>query len=130
MNETVTVTLTEFLLERIAEDEESLPCENCGRPVEPDGPREDGDFGHVAAALRADDPEAQEFWADPCPSPEPTRRALAECEAKRRIVEECQRILGVKWWEYEDAPGLADSVLSSLALPYAGHPDYRDEWRP
>jgi hypothetical protein len=41
-------------------------------------------------------------------------RVLAECESKRRIVTECG-------WE---------TVMRHLALPYADHPDYRDEWRP
>jgi len=45
-------------------------------------------------------------------------RVLAECEAKRRLI-----ALGEKdsYW---------DDVLRLLALPYADHPDYRDEWRP
>jgi Family of unknown function (DUF6221) len=46
-------------------------------------------------------------------------RVLAECAAKRRLLE---------------AAGVADGatrelLLRSLALPYAGHPDYREEWR-
>jgi hypothetical protein len=62
-------------------------------------------------------------------------RVLAECEAKRRIVQRAQfaaeagqsaRTTGV-----EDAIDLTlDSVMELLALPYADHPDYREEWRP
>jgi hypothetical protein len=51
-------------------------------------------------------------------------RLLAECEAKRRIVEEIE---GTR------APATYTTrlltILMHLALPYADHPDYRDEWR-
>ena len=46
-------------------------------------------------------------------------RVLAECESKRRILEQQQSQPGG-----EEAPG-----LRLLALPYADHRDYRDEWR-
>lgn len=62
-------------------------------------------------------------------------RVLAECEAKVRIVEQ-----GL---EAEDAGEQAvqtpteygrtiayEDVLRALALPYADHPEFRDEWRP
>ena len=44
-------------------------------------------------------------------------RVLAECEAKRQIVQNAQD------------PG-DDLFVAILALPYADHPDYREEWRP
>ncbi len=47
-------------------------------------------------------------------------RVLAECRAKRALVE---GVGGVDPLAY-------DLVLRSLALPYADHPDYREEWRP
>ena len=47
----------------------------------------------------------------------PPRPRAAECEAKRRIVENAQD------------PG-DDLFVAILALPYADHPDYREEWRP
>jgi hypothetical protein len=64
-------------------------------------------------------------------------RVLAECGAKRRIVElvtEEQPLDQGHWeghgsgerWVADHAP----EVLRLLALPYAGHPDYRAEWRP
>lgn len=52
-------------------------------------------------------------------------RVLAEVEAKRRIL--------TAYENYDrEAPELdvPDSVIRLLALPYAGHPDYRKEWRP
>ena len=55
----------------------------------------------------------------------PYRRVLAECEAKRRIVE---------WWmagrDGDESGYDTHRLLTALALPYADHPDYRQEWRP
>jgi len=52
-------------------------------------------------------------------------RILAEVEAKRRIVDRATYM-----GEAEDRMGgYADEFLSLLALPYADHPDYRQEWR-
>jgi hypothetical protein len=56
-------------------------------------------------------------------------RVLAEVDAKRRILDWCARI---------DPPyglggilaGQARRILRWLALPYAGHADYRPEWAP
>lgn len=45
-------------------------------------------------------------------------RVRAECDAKRRIVEEF------------DATEDHGYLCRLLALPYAAHPDYRQEWRP
>lgn len=45
-------------------------------------------------------------------------RVLAECETKRRLIE-----LGDKDSYWVD-------VLELLALPYADHPDYVEEWKP
>ena len=56
-------------------------------------------------------------------------RVLAECEAKRRIVEMAWDHLGDDeyGWGMEEAKR---QILAELALPYASHPDYREEWRP
>jgi len=64
-------------------------------------------------------------------------RVLAEVEAKRRILEEAS---GADWLpanarddEPEYAYGIArawNDALKLLALPYADHADYREEWRP
>jgi hypothetical protein len=68
-------------------------------------------------------------------------RVLAECEAKRRIVaihardygHECpgegeDPIMIPAGWYGSDGCRDCD-VLRLLALPYASHPDYREEWR-
>lgn len=90
------MNLADFLLARIAEDEAMARADLALRFVPSLEPRIMGTGG------------------------EPTDRArvLAECEAKRRIVE---------WDEVqlEEHP-----VLRFLALPYADHPDYREEWKP
>jgi len=99
------MTLVEFLLARIAEDEEQV---------------RDGTAGIIALSLAS--------------------RVLAECEAKRRIIEAWQR-------EDDDDSVAANeviaekrvsrqvtlwAVLKELAKPYAGHPDYAPDkwWRP
>jgi hypothetical protein len=62
-------------------------------------------------------------------------RVLAECEAKRALVELLEhqsRLIE----EAEDTGDLDPNsldpyrALGLLALPYDDHPDYRDEWRP
>lgn len=75
-------------------------------------------------AFRAIDHEARHAanW-DP-------KRVLAECDAKRRIIAACSAVLAVRDWEYDDAPSLAEETLKLLALPYAGRPGYRAEWKP
>jgi hypothetical protein len=53
-------------------------------------------------------------------------RVLAECESKRRIVEMMRASYSendVEYWALHDA-------LQLLALPYASHPDYDENWRP
>src|SRR5690554_2129997 len=99
--------LTKFLLERITHDERAARAlaEHDRRPV-------------LSLALTVNHPE----------------RILLECEAKRRIVEEVGVIRGQKYGQ----PGTSrltlnhslDRILRLLALPYADHEDYRDEWRP
>jgi len=121
------MALTEFLLARITEDEfagthfEQMPAQWTTLTVYP----HDGEPIPVKAAMFA------------------STRILAECEAKRRIVD---MAIGV-----EDHRSAAESleygndlhaipvaqavdetmidVLQYLAAPYADHPDYREEWR-
>lgn len=53
---------------------------------------------------------------------------LADIAAKRRIIEQWLGEDSHGWHKgYEDA--IAD-VLRLLALPFAGHPDYREAWKP
>ena len=86
------------------------------------------------------------FTADPVPTLQAQHiarhdpaRVLAEVDAKRRILNECAYWIG-KINESATAkypyPNLAERgevvlpVITLLGLPYAEHPEYRDEWRP
>ena len=96
MTRMTATVLTEFLLARIAEDEYAF------RWLSTDGPP-----GVFIQNVKVDG-----------------RRLLAECEAKRRIVEdEPLRLAGDRHSQWE-------RTLRTLAAIYADHPDYRDEWKP
>ena len=108
------MTLTEFLLARIAEDEAVAR-----------------DAGNSATWVRDNLPLATPIslvihaiqW-------EPTR-VLADCESKRRIIVRAQRAEALVGW-HPHGQGAASAMrgtLRDLALPYAGHADYREEWR-
>jgi hypothetical protein len=103
MSDTRTMTLTDFLLARIAEDEA------CADGLEWD----DGNPVHQTA------------------------RVLAECEAKRQIVEHADTVSSMdrqiesEWGTRSSVPWDEDEgirLLRLLALPYADHPDYDPKW--
>lgn len=123
------MTLTEFLLARVAEDEaDARLAVRCHEPGEPWGwDTVPGDGLHIAR------------W-DPA-------RVLAECEAKRRIVElhtvdgtvrlrsTDEKVYVCRTCSLEDEPPSGPmewpcDTLRALAAVYADHPDYRDEWKP
>ncbi|MBX6371519.1 MAG: hypothetical protein IRZ02_04600 [Acidothermus sp.] len=56
-------------------------------------------------------------------------RILADCEAKRRMLARLQT-LARAWWTTTRAADEARSIIREMAVPYAGRPGYRDEWRP
>lgn len=105
--------LADFLLARIAEDEAVA--------------RQAVDYWSGDAASQ---PEYDHITLhDPA-------RVLAECEAKRRIVE---RYLDVKAYvdrgnydvdEYAAELSGLETALEFLTAPHADHPDYREEWKP
>lgn len=108
-NDTQVLTLTDFLLARIAEDEAGAMRRERRTVVDGSG-------------LLAD---AWSVVGD--------RRVLAECEAKRRIV---GMYVGPTE-DDEGNPyavgGYGEAWLDAirfLALPYADHPDYNPDWRP
>jgi hypothetical protein len=118
------MTLAGFLLARIAEDE-----------------------AHARVGVILDDGHASRLITDPGTDREwvttfDDARVLTECEAKRRIVEMSAEATAHEVegdWEhgyspetrhrYTDQPYIGDKILRALALPYASHPDYREEWR-
>lgn len=67
-------------------------------------------------------------WADNPECAEDPARVLREVEAKQAIVdyESDGHLRGL----HIDAWGIWRDQLKSLAAVYAGHPDYREEWRP
>ena len=110
---TTAITLTDFLLARITEDEAEAQTEGIREPTTCEPVVLDFD-GTVAMIV----------------SP---ARVLAECEAKRRIVERAHRASSAFNQSINPTTsGVAmtmDLVLAALALPYADHPDYREEWK-
>lgn len=97
----------EFLLARIAEDEAvaRVAIAENGGDLDSPGPKD--------WELHADD-----YYPTVDISP---ARVLAECEAKRLLVE-----YEAQWHD----PLIPSFVLRVLVLPYADHPDYLPEWRP
>jgi len=126
------MTLTEFVLARIAEDEAVARSREWPRRLadalwaasEPDeedapgtvNPLHDAGWDDAYDLARSVQQAAHSAGLDVDPA-----RVLAECEAKRRIVEWCQTDEGGFHWS---------TVLEPLAAIYADHPDYRDDWRP
>lgn len=115
------VTLTEFLLARIAEDESTARADAAttpgAAPPAPSGPLRAGASGTVGADAS---------------------RILAECEAKRRVVLLAYEATGLdltidmeRSTGARDRSGVAlvgDRILAALALPYAWHADYDPAW--
>lgn len=110
--------LADFLLERIAEDEAAV------RAYDREWPSSRG--GTIAAA-KSDayivDTEYASLLVDPS-------RVLAECDAKRRIIEAHGRLKSPAVFDGLGAHvGLA-MAMRFLALSHADHPDYQQEWKP
>jgi hypothetical protein len=123
--------LDQFLLARIAEDKriatDAALASGRERWTVADLPGSGGPHAQPAEHVSRHDPA----------------RVLAECDARRRLVQACRdsrpdlKFLGAR------PPGLADFPLSPsdqhqlaavtlalLALPYADHSEYRKDWRP
>jgi len=127
--------LATFLRARLAEDEqaarEAQPGPwHIGNAVDPTQPCNVHTFptaGGVADGLRWLDAEHIVRHAP--------ARVLAEVEAKRRIINEHQQATP-GWCATCDIPGdykgLPEGCMTVrlLALPYADHSVYREEWRP
>ncbi|MGG7608863.1 DUF6221 family protein [Streptomyces sp. ZG43] len=122
----MTASLIAFLQARLDEDEEEARAATQGdwvwsrEFVTPPGyhhrtvgPLEPGDAAHIARHNPA--------------------RALAEVEAKRRIVRAHEKWCAGRC-EAKYPEGGFDAAhywsVKSLAATYADHPDYREEWRP
>ena len=112
VSEVTTVSLSDFLLARIAEDEAVARALDWM-------PRWVMAHDLVSAPTGVTEHIIRH---DP-------RRVLAECEAKRRIVEFASEDEDAGF-EANDAGVYARFILRHLATVYAENPDYREEWRP
>ncbi|XRQ12096.1 DUF6221 family protein [Actinomadura welshii] len=127
--------LVEFLRARLARDEQ-IARDCSGTPwktapsgtvqTDPQNPGE-GESGYVATAENG-------AYAEHIARHDPSR-ALAQVAAVRQIIDDYEKqawILGQghRTPELEAAQAVRENVLRRLALPYASHPAYRDEWRP
>jgi hypothetical protein len=114
----VTADLVAFLRERLDEDEDRA---NRQRAV-------------LDELERLRDPHAVNAIMvmpfDELDSPSDPARVLAEVDAKRRIIEHSERAAELAKIGPAAADGAWFLALRYLALPYAGHADYRLEWRP
>lgn len=113
---TSTLTLTDFLLARLADDEERA------RFV----------WSQVDEYNKAHRYEEWRLsWHDEydllCIEPD---RAIAECEAMRRIVDLHSDIDPCDAHDGATLTTVDCDTLRILALPYADHPDWREEWKP
>jgi hypothetical protein len=125
---TEALTLTDFLLARFAEDEAAVRAIENGFDSDPRA-RE-----HQCAedrGLEWINPSIE--WSDSYRLTIPSARILAECEAKRRIVEDWQERHGLtaqyRTTEAEQRELGALTAMCRVASVYADHPDYREEWR-
>lgn len=116
-------SLAAFLLARIEEDEADAEAAHGF-----DWHVHTGLSGHVTTSIGSDAAVCATRTAEHIARHDPAR-VLAECAAKRAIVESLD-----SHERYPDAyPGmvaLADWHVRVLAAVHADHPDYRPEWRP
>lgn len=117
------MTLTEFLLARIAEDE--TVARKADEYTTPFYAIWGGTDAHIC------DDDGVHVGLPPA-------RVLAECEAKRRAIDaawgDLERIES-EWGSGKSRKRLSadndnPAVIEWLATPYADHPDYDEAWRP
>ena len=127
------MTLTEFLLARLAEDEAAAKA-----TLDEDGER--WTRGVLRYSVRFDSVvmlnesevvvvEADEHVADHIARHDPAR-VLADVESKRRIVELARE--NTQRWEAGETQFLPDDTacVLQLASVFADHPDYQEAWKP
>lgn len=110
--------LVQFLSDRLNDDEQTARAAG------------DGWYGY--------EPEQQIAFVPPEDSRHIARhdpaRVLRDIEAKRQLLDRYAEVASNDIDEpYEYAYGWANGLGAAvrlLALPYADHPDYRDDWRP
>lgn len=131
------MTIVEFLLERIAEDEavaRDAAAVSSMRWIENDSLlmfRDPGNPEYAEALAIVENYRFNAAWAhvarqDPA-------RVLAECEAKRRIVDyreqAVQASANTSLPIFEAQVSAYDAALRALAGAHADHPDFDPAWR-
>ena len=119
-----TLTLTDFLLARIAEDEvvaRKIPHDGAGWFVEPSPTHPDEwlvDSNPTLICYSSPARDVQEHIARHDPV-----RVLAECEAKRQIVEAGGSECGERHWKRTDPDGWAEHVarMAEVGIRPAAH---------
>lgn len=107
--------LADFLIARVDEDAQ------IARFVKWDSPTEDEQF--CAWATPSDlDPDRLIVAID-------YQRVLADCAAKRRIIEAYLEVVSQEAPAYAAAADYMETVVRELASAYADHPDYETRWR-
>src|SRR3954471_23024435 len=120
--------LADFLLARIAEDE--AVAQAAVQTTERGG-SEGWYWSNAGEAVFLGGTSTPVVWGDEQSRPAGNHiarhdpaRVLADCEAKRRIVALASDALE------SERPGVLGAVAELLALSYADHPEYDEEWRP
>lgn len=88
--------------------------------------------GFLLARVTEDESEApyKSMWIDGCGMVPDDARALAECAAKRAIIEQ-HHVYALSIGEVQECgvgDGLPCDTLQALAAVYKDHPDYQEEW--
>jgi len=123
------VTLVEFLLARLAEDEQMARAAGHGYGHLPVGRPLNAGWTQLDLTDNVRPAYDQRFLRQHGPA-----RVLREVEVKRAIVESYQRKVESmrRYPNAGNASGVMalDGVVRLLALPYADHGLYQEEWRP
>jgi uncharacterized protein DUF6221 len=139
------VTLVEFLRARLNEDEQKArrAAELCGcHPPAPSWKVHDEETDGRIVVVDDPHPEVKRklwrrwsntyeglFAAEHIVRHDPAR-VLREVEAKRELVLMYEAILDTGGFVGTLYANAAEPALRLLALPYAAHEDFREEWRP
>ncbi|MFH9765175.1 DUF6221 family protein [Streptomyces microflavus] len=78
-------------------------------------------------------PYPAEKYTEIATAPAPDPDVIADLDAKLAVVDLLAPIVADESYQGPDHYGGVDAcekALRLLARPFAGHPDYRDEWRP
>ena len=128
-----TPDMAAYLLERIAEDEQAARGAVSDRPGswvqgDNDAPGWDRDLVYYHSDWSGWTQFDYESMAAHVARHDPAR-VIAECEAKRMVVQRCQWVRDHSY-AYWGPVGLAEEVLQHLVRVYAGRLDFPPEWLP